>query len=155
MDVVNIKGEKLGYIKDIIIDFNKKNIIGFKVTPYKLLKKNFNVMKEDILYFDKSMVINKINNEEYLKFSDIKKLYVIDKNSNILGMVKDLVFSEKDLEIKALIIARNSISLLTERKVLLIKNMILGEKNILYFNNDDKYELFCIPNINMMVIGEK
>ncbi|WP_010292908.1 PRC-barrel domain-containing protein [Clostridium senegalense] len=73
MDVVNIEGETLGYINDILINFHKKQILGFSVTPYKLLRKNFNVLKEDIIYHNKNMVVKSINKGKYLKFSDIKK----------------------------------------------------------------------------------
>ncbi|MBS5825199.1 MAG: PRC-barrel domain-containing protein, partial [Clostridium argentinense] len=143
MDVLDLKGEKLGYIKDVLINFSKREVIGFRVTPYKLFRKTFSVLIEDVIYFNGSMVINKIDKEEYLAFSDIKKMYVIDKNSKTLGIVKEIIFDGETFEIKALSIAYSLItSMFRERKILLIKDMILGENNLLYIGCEDKYKFY-------------
>jgi uncharacterized protein YrrD len=155
MDVLDLQGEKLGYVKDILINFSKREVIGFKVTPYKLFKKNFSVLKEDIIYFNGAMIINKINKEEYLAFNDIKKMYVIDKNSEILGIVKELIFDGESFEIRAISIAYSLVtSIFKERRILLIKDMILGEDNLLYVGCQDKYSFHCIPHNNFLHIGE-
>lgn len=155
MDVLDLQGEKLGYVKDILINFSKREVIGFKVTPYKLFKKNFSVLKEDIIYFNGAMIINKINKEEYLAFNDIKKMYVVDKNSEILGIVKELIFDGESFEIKAISIAYSLVtSIFKERRILLIKDMILGEDNLLYVGCQDKYSFHCIPHNNFLHIGE-
>ncbi|WP_291567476.1 PRC-barrel domain-containing protein [Clostridium sp. UBA2485] len=155
MDVLDLQGEKLGYIKDILINFSKREVIGFKVTPYKLFRKNFSILKEDIIYFNGAMVINKITKEEYLAFSDIKKMYVIDKNSKILGIVKELIFDGESFEIRAISIAYSLVtSIFKERRILLIKDMILGKDNLLYVGCQDKYSFHCIPHNNFLHIGE-
>ncbi|WP_291579138.1 PRC-barrel domain-containing protein [Clostridium sp. UBA6640] len=155
MDVLDLQGEKLGYVKDILINFGKREVIGFKVTPYKLFKKNFSVLKEDIIYFNGAMIINKINKQEYLAFNDIKKMYVIDKNSEILGIVKELIFDGESFEIRAISIAYSLVtSIFKERRILLIKDMILGEDNLLYVGCQDKYSFHCIPHNNFLHIGE-
>ncbi len=155
MDVLDLQGEKLGYIKDILINFSKKEVIGFKVTPYKLFRKNFSILKEDIIYFNGSMIVNKTNKEEYLAFSDIKKMYVIDKNSKILGIVKELIFDGESFEIRAISIAYSLVtSIFKERRILLIKDMILGEDNLLYVGCQDKYSFHCVPHNNFLDVGE-
>lgn len=153
MDVVDINGKRLGYIKDILINFHEKKVIGFDITPYKLFGKNFNVMKEDVLYFNKYMVVKKISKEKCLKFEDINKMYVIDRNSNILGVVKDLIFDEDEMNIQGVIIATNILNLFLKRQVLLAKNLILGEKNLFYMSTEEKINLECIPN-KFLSIGE-
>ena len=40
MDVVTVEGNKIGFIKDLLIDFNKGKVIGFLVSPYKFFRKN-------------------------------------------------------------------------------------------------------------------
>ncbi|GAA0114440.1 PRC-barrel domain-containing protein [Clostridium senegalense] len=145
MDVVNIEGETLGYINDILINFHKKQILGFSVTPYKLLRKNFNVLKEDIIYHNKNMVVKSINKGKYLKFSDIKKIYVINKNSEVIGIVKDIIFEEKEFKLKGIVVAKNISSLLKERNIFIAKEMILGEKNMFYIGENKKFQLVCVP----------
>ncbi|MGL4730832.1 MAG: PRC-barrel domain-containing protein [Clostridium sp.] len=147
MDVLDINGEKLGYIKDILLSFHDKKILGFSVTPYKFLKKEFNVMKEDIVYYNKSMIVKKINKNKFLKFNDIKKMYVIDKNSQVVGVVKEIVFNKETFSLKGVMVSKNISSLLKEREVLIAKNLILGEKNILYIEENKKFKFVCVPNI--------
>ncbi|WP_461612232.1 PRC-barrel domain-containing protein [Clostridium sp. Marseille-QA1073] len=155
MDVLDLQGEKLGYVKDILINFSKREVIGFEVTPYKLFRKNFSILKEDIIYFNGAMIINKINKEEYLAFNDIKKMYVIDKNSEILGIVKEIIFDGESFEIRAISISYSLVtSIFRERRILLIKDMILGEDNLLYVGCQDKYSFHCVPHNNFLYIGE-
>ena len=50
MDVINIKGKKIGFINDIIVDFKSGEVKGFVISSYKLFQKTLSVLKEDIIY---------------------------------------------------------------------------------------------------------
>lgn len=155
MDVIDINGKNLGYIKDILINFSKEEVVGFKVNPYKFISKDFNILKEDIIYYNSKMLVSKVTKENYLQFSKLKNMYVLDKHCNILGMVNDIIFCGKTFKLKGISIKSGTItSIFKERKVLLVKNLILGEDNLLYFGTEDKFKLVCTPHNNLSkVVG--
>lgn len=147
MDVIDINGKNLGYVKDILINFSKGEILGFKVSPYKLISKDFNILRQDIIYYNTKIVVTKTTKENYLEFSKLKNLYVLDKQSNIIGMVNDIIFCGKTFELQGVSIKSGTItSVFKERKILLIKNLILGEDNLLYTGEDNKFNLVCTPH---------
>lgn len=39
MNVLDIKGRRIGFIKDLLIDFNRSSVIGFAVSSNSILKK--------------------------------------------------------------------------------------------------------------------
>lgn len=147
MDVIDITGKNLGYVKDILVNFSKGEIVGFKVNPYKLLSKDFNILKEDIIYYNTKILVNRTTKDTYLQFSKLKNMYVLDKHSNILGMLNDIIFCGKTFQLKGISIKCGTItSIFKERKILLINKLILGEDNILYFGESDKFNLVCTPH---------
>lgn len=150
MDVVDIKGKKMGYIKDILINFNQRKIVGFKVEPYKIIGKGFNILKEHIIYYNKEVVIDNYIKDNYLEFSSIKNMYVYDISSNFLGSVYELIFDEQNYDIIALCLKFSNIFIgFKERKIVLVKDLILGEKNIIYINSSKCIEFNCSPKFSM------
>ncbi|MPN48672.1 hypothetical protein SDC9_196284 [bioreactor metagenome] len=62
-------------------------------------------------------------------------------------MVNDIIFCEKTFELKGISIKCGTIAgIFRERKILLIKELILGEDNLLYFGNEDKFKLVVTPH---------
>ncbi|MCS4473956.1 PRC-barrel domain-containing protein [Clostridium botulinum] len=57
MNVYYSNGKKVGFIKDILVDFNEERIIGFCVSSYNILNKNNIVLVEDIISINKNMVV--------------------------------------------------------------------------------------------------
>jgi len=148
MDVMNIQGKKIGYIKDLLVDFNKGEVIGFKVSPYRLLGKEFNVLKENIVYYKSQLVINNIVKDKYLEFSSILNMHVIDKCSNILGLVSEIIFGDDDFKIKGLAVKDyNIFSMFKSRSILLKPYLILGDEYILYTAENTNIALECMPNV--------
>lgn len=147
MDVIDINGKNLGYVKDILINFNKRQVTGFKVNPYKFISKGFNIIKEDIIYYNTKILVKKNTKENQLSFSQLRNMYVLDKHSNILGMVNDIIFCGKTFELKGISIKCGTFTgVFRERKILLIKDLILGEDNLLYFGEEDKFKLVVTPH---------
>ncbi|MEG1255293.1 PRC-barrel domain-containing protein [Clostridium sp.] len=148
MDVMNIRGNKIGYIKDLLVDFNKGKVIGFKINPYKLLGKDFNVLKEDIVYYKSQLVISNVIRDKYLEFSTIMNMHVVDKNSNILGLVSEIIFCEDNFEMKGLAVRDyNIFSMFKNREIFLIKDLIIGEGYIFYSGENNNIKLECISSI--------
>lgn len=148
MDVINIQGKKVGYIKDLLVDFNKGEVIGFKINPYRLFGKDFNVLKENIVYYKSQLVINNIVKEKYLEFSTIMNMHVIDKYSNILGLVSEIVFDDDNFKIKGIAVKDyNIFTMFKKRSILLKSDLILGDEYILYSTENTSISLKCMPNI--------
>ena len=133
MNVITVEGKKIGFIKDLLIDFNKGKVIGFQVSPYKFFQKNVSVLKEDIVYFNKEMVVKKVENNIYLPLHTLINMDVIDKCRNIFGMVEDITFTYDTFEIKGIIVSSGFImNLLRGKRIMLVNELMLGEENILY-----------------------
>ena len=147
MDVVSVEGKKIGFIRDLLIDFNKGKVIGFVVSPYKFFHKNVSVLKEDIIYFNKHMVVKKVEKNEYLPLHSFVNMDVIDKCRNVFGMVEDITFASDTFEIKGVIVSSGFITnLLRGKRIMLINELILGEENILYLPNCDEYSFKSMPH---------
>ncbi|MCS4447229.1 PRC-barrel domain-containing protein [Clostridium botulinum] len=105
MNVYYSNGKKVGFIKDILVDFNEERIIGFCVSSYKILNKNNIVLIEDIISINKNMVVKKLERGKYLSFNDIKHLEVIDIEGVLMGVIEDIIINEGNFRIVAIIIS--------------------------------------------------
>jgi uncharacterized protein YrrD len=154
MDVVSVEGNRIGFIRDLLIDFNKGKVIGFVISPYKFFHKNVSVLKEDIIYFNKHMVVKKVEKNKYLCLHSFVNMDVIDKCRNVFGMVEDIIFTCDTFEIKGVIVSSGFITnLLRGKRIMLINELILGEENILYLSNSDEYCFKSMPH-NFFVEGK-
>lgn len=148
MDVLNIDGEKIGYIKDLLVDFNKCEVVGFKINPYKLMKKGFNVLREDIVYQKSKLIVRDTVKEKYLELGSIMNMHVVDGYSNVLGLVCEVLFDDEDYKIKAMSIRKNNLrSMFKNRKIFLIKDLIIGEEYILYNGKNKRISMECLATL--------
>jgi uncharacterized protein YrrD len=155
MNVITVEGKKIGFIKDLLIDFNKGKVIGFQVSPNKLFQKNVSVLKEDIVYFNEDMVVKKIdNNNSFLPLHTIINMDVIDKCRNIFGMVEDITFTYDTFEIKGIIVSSGFImNLLRGKRIMLVNELMLGEENLLYRSKCDEHSFKSMPH-NFFIEGK-
>jgi len=154
MDVVSVDGKKIGFIRDLLIDFNKGIVMGFLISPYNFFRKNLSVLKEDIIYFNNHMVVKKVEKNKYLCLHSFINMDVIDKCGNIFGMVEDINFTYDTFKIKGVIVSSGFIpNLLRGKRIMLINELILGEENILYIPNNYEYCFKSMPH-NFFVEGK-
>lgn len=147
MDVVDIKGKRIGFIKDIIIDFHKGEVNGFIVSTYKLFQKTISVLKKDIVSFNKSMIISRWDRNGYLQLSNIRNMDIINKEGDIIGMAEDILFQEFTFKIHGLIVSTGFIkNILSGKKILLMNSVILGEGSILNISNSTNVDFVSIPH---------
>ena len=147
MEVMDISGKKIGFIKDILIDFNKGYITGFSISSTRLLKKDYTVRKENIISFNNNMVISEISEECELKLSDFKGMDVVNNKGDIIGMVEDIIFNNEDFKINGIIVSTGFIrNLIYGKQIYLIKELILGNKNILYFKEGSNMFFRTVPH---------
>lgn len=153
MDVVDIKGKKIGFVKDIIINFNSAEVEGFIVSSYKFFKNTVNVYVEDIISYSNIMVVKKTCENKVLKFSDIKNIDIIDRDAVVLGMLEDILFDKASFEIKAIIVSTGLLqNLISGKKVFLMKELLLGEEGILKINPVSNMEFSSVPHRLLMEV---
>ncbi|MDF2880998.1 MAG: photosystem reaction center subunit [Clostridiaceae bacterium] len=147
MEVFNVNGRKIGYIKDILMDFNKKKVMGFKVSSSGIFSNSINVLAEDIISFNNVMIVSRFNKNKYFSFSEIKGLDTVDTCGNIIGMIEECIFSENDLSITGLLISTGFFNNFINGKLVIpICNTILGDDNLLNYKQCGKFNLRSMPH---------
>jgi len=136
-NIYDLKGNRIGRTKDILIDFNRGEVVGIKVSNFKLKgKKNYLDVK-NIISFDEDILVTELDYKEGLKFSEIKDMEVIDKEGNVRGELEDLIVDEETYKITGLIISGGIIDkIIKGKEIILINQLILGEDYILYLGDD-------------------
>ena len=146
MNVNKAQGEKLGYINDIFLDINESKIIGFQIKSTNLFKRNLSVNTESIISFNDYMIVKDSEDISKMKFSSIKGMDVLDLKKDIIGIVEDLIICQNTFLIKAIIINSGFLADWTGgKKIILIKDLIIGEKNILC-SRSSKMNFKSIPH---------
>ena len=139
MKVSSIKGKSIGFIKDIIVDFNIGAVLGFSITSYKIFQPCVYILKNNILSYNDSMIVTSCSKGKFLHFTDIAYMNIIDLQGNIIGMIEDIIFDEKTFLINGVVVSTGYITnFLYGKKVFLIKDIIIGRECILYHGNKDK-----------------
>ena len=136
--VYDIKGKKLGSVRDIFIDFYKGKVIGLAVGGYSLRLKNNYTPIDGILNIDDDILVKGCIKGEGLKISEIIGMEVINRYGTIKGVVEDVLIKEDDYSIKGIIVGAGIIDkLIYGREVILINQSILGEDCILYLGDSN------------------
>lgn len=131
--VYDLRGKKLGIVKDVYIDFYKREVKGIKVANYSLLSKKNYVCIEGIINFDEDIIVETLVEGDGLRLSEVMGLEVIDKLGSTKGVVEDILIDEESYEIKGLIVSSGIIEkMIRGKEVILINRSILGEDCILY-----------------------
>jgi Uncharacterized protein conserved in bacteria len=146
LEVININGKRIGFIKDLLLDFNNGKVKGFVISSYNIFKKNQNVFVEDIISFSEIMVIKDVKKYEGLTFKEIKDIDVLDPCGNIIGMLEDILF-DRNFKINAVIITSGFLRKFYKGKIIaLLNQIIIGDNNILYADKERKCRMLSMPH---------
>lgn len=146
MQVYNTKGKSLGFIKDILVDFSREKVLGFSITSYKLFSGGQYVLKEHILAFNNNMIVTDCTTGEFLTLNSIANISVIDIEGSVIGVVEDIVFDEETFNIAGLVISTGYlVNFLYGKKIILLKDVIIGRRNILYTGDNKKILMSNVP----------
>ncbi len=130
--VLDVKGKKIGVVKDILLDFSKAEVTGFKLSSYSLLAKDINISVKDIIYINERIIVRDVWDDDFLEFNNIRHLEVIDKEGNIIGVLEDMIIDPEDYSIKAMVICEGFFyKLFKHKKIISPRQLILGEHNII------------------------
>jgi len=135
--VYNIKGKKVGIIEDLYIDFFLGKVVGFKVSNSSFFSKNNYVDMQDIIDIGEDVIIDSIRKGTGLTFKELKYMEIIDKLSNIKGVLEDIIIDIRDYSIKAIVISSGLIDkMIKGKQIILLNRCVLGEKYILYTGDE-------------------
>ncbi len=156
MEVIHIKNSRVGFVRDLLLDFHKQRITGFEISSYDLVNRRINVMTGDVISFDNSMVIKNTSRGEHLSFNKIKGMDVIDRNGNILGMLEEVLFEERNFIIYGVVLSSGLMNnFLKGKKILLMNELMLGDRNILWSSSSEKLNFSTMPHkVRLMTGGE-
>jgi uncharacterized protein YrrD len=153
-DVMDISGKRLGFIKDLLINFHQGKVFGFSISSYSLFTKSAVIMTEDIVVVGNVMIVKAITKAEFQSFKDLKGMEVINLNGDILGELEDVIF-DNSYGLKGIMISSGPISRLFKAKtILLTSQVILGDHNILYVSKESKVNLQSMPHTDLFAKGE-
>lgn len=145
-EVQDAGGQRIGYVKDLIVDFGQSKVIGFEITPYKFIKKPVYVVMEDVIYSNNSIIVGNTVEGEFLSLARIMDMHVVDSKFNVIGLVSEIIFDSETFAIKAVYIKDSSIfSVFKSRRVILLRDLIVGEDYILYTGRCTKLQMMCLP----------
>lgn len=134
MNVENIKGKKLGVIKDVLVNFKDLKLIGFVLSTYSIFSKEVVINTKDIITFNDFMIINKLGDKDGVPLSKIKNLDVIDICGNTIGVVEDFLFSVETFDIRGLIVSTGLIkNLFYGKRIILPSDFIIGDDSVIYY----------------------
>lgn len=138
--IINSKGKSLGIVEDLLIDITNNCVSGFYVKKSSLTKKYFCVLKENITYLGERIICTKTNEELPFMFNDMKGIEVLDLEGDILGTVESVIFSKKDFKIISFVISEGFLrNYIRGKRVILIGDLIIGDKNLLFVAENNYY----------------
>jgi uncharacterized protein YrrD len=151
MDVVDENGKKLGNVIDIALNMNENKIDGFVVSLNGIRAREVKVKVDNVIVFDKIMVVKEYCMERCLKFKEYKNTDVINIEGKIIGVLNDILY-DSNYNIKGLIVSPGIFNKITRgKRIILPDNVIFGEKNILCFDClDSKICLYSLRHSIMV-----
>lgn len=144
--VIDKDGKNMGEVKDVLINFSKAKVTGFKVSSPSLMAKDINISIKDIIYINERIIAKGKCKDRFLEFNSIRHLEVIDKDDNIVGFLEDIIIDPEDYTIKAMVICEGFLyKLFSHKKIISPRNLILGEDNIIICKREG-IEFMNLPN---------
>ena len=145
LKVFDSNGKKVGVVCDLAIDYFSGKVMGFIITK-KLFSKRDYVDLTNVISLSDTIRTEGVHVHRGLKFSEIKNFDLINKDGHMIGILEDILI-DYDFYIRGLIVVSGLFDKFKNgKRVIQLKETILGEENILFFGN---------KNINMRMIPRK
>ncbi|WP_461204513.1 PRC-barrel domain-containing protein [Clostridium sp. DL1XJH146] len=144
--VINMEGKEIGFVKDVAIDFHNRKIIGLITVSSSILKKNIFIAIENIVSFNKVILIDGYDNKSSLKISDIKGLQIFDCDGKVLGIINDVIFETNTFCINYIVLSKGFLLNIFSGKVIInVNDVIEGDYNFIIKNNS-KIQFSSLPS---------
>lgn len=145
LKVFDSNGKKVGVVCDLAIDYFNGKVIGFIITK-KLFSNRDYVDLTNVISLSDTIMVEGVHVHRGLKFSEIKNFDIINKDGHMIGILEDILI-DYDFYIRGLIVVSGLFDKFRNgKRVIQLKETILGEENILFFGN---------KNINFRMIPRK
>lgn len=136
MEIYNLKGKKNGVVCDISLDFREMSICGFHVESSIPFKNKAFISKNDVVYYSDDLIAKKFTKVFGIAYSSIENMDIYNLEGEILGIVNDIIVDE-DLKLIAVIISSGFLKdIFDGRRILLVKDLIVGDENIVYHGRE-------------------
>lgn len=152
MDVCDLNGKNLGFINDLILNLQEKKISGFELYCRRLLNKNVTILSEDIVCFDKCMIVKEIQKVKanYLNFKEICNSAIFNEKGQIVGLAQDILIDENTFKIKGIVASKGIVNdFICGKKIILIDQLCFGDRNILDKMSNEKITFDVIAKTNL------
>lgn len=145
LKVFDSNGKKVGVVCDLAIDYFNGKVMGFIITKKMFSKRDY-VALDNLISLSDTIITKEVCEYRGLKFSNIKNFDLINKDSNMIGILEDILI-DYDFYIRGLIIVSGVFDKFKNgKRIVNLKDTILGEENILFFGK---------KNINMRMTPRK
>ncbi len=145
LKVFDSNGKNVGVVCDLAIDYFNGKVIGFIITK-KLFSNRDYVDLTNVISLSDTIMVEGVHVHRGLKFSQIKNFDIINKDGHMIGILEDILI-DYDFYIRGLIVVSGLFDKFRNgKRVIQLKETILGEENILFFGN---------KNINFRMIPRK
>jgi len=152
MNVCDITGKKLGFINDLILNFQQEEISGFGLYSHRLFNNNITISSEDVVCFDKCMIVKKVTKikNEYLNFKEICNCDIVNEKGQIIGLAQDILIDENTFKIKGIVVSKGIVNdFICGKKIILIDQLCFGDRNILTKISNDKISFDVTSKTNL------
>jgi uncharacterized protein YrrD len=152
MNVCDLNGKNLGFINDLILNLQEKKITGFELYCRKFLNNNVTVLCNDIVCFDKCMIVKEIQNAKtkYLNFKEICNTDIVNEKGQIVGLAQDILIDENNFIIKGIVVSKGIINdFICGKKIILIDQLCFGDRSILGKISNEKISFDVVAKTNL------
>ena len=152
MNVCDLTGKKLGFINDLILNFQQGRISGFGLYSNKIFNNNITILSEDVVCFDKNMIGKKVQKikANYLNFREICNFDIVNEKGQIVGLAQDILIDEKTFKIKGIVVSKGIINdFICGKKIILIDQLCFGDNSILNKMSNEKISFDVTAKTNL------
>jgi|GEM_PF-5379512 len=148
LDIYNFRHKKIGFSKDIVVDFYKWKIVGISISNSSFFSKKNGFLRNKILDADFERGKITIKDIEVLygdTFSKIKGIEIVDNSECIVGILDDL-FIDDNFRIKAILISCGIIMNFIEGKRVALTEDLKYTSKYIKLNKSIEETLISMPH---------
>lgn len=146
MDVRLENGKKIGFIEDLLVDFEKRVVSGFAISPLSSFRRRVCVYTEDIVSSEDVLTIKKVQKYSEKEFKYYKNTNVFDCENKFIGMLEDVIFDET-YKIKSYVLSGGIIRNIFHGKNIIIPEYLTLEKKRMTYDVDiNEISFLSVPH---------
>ncbi len=148
LDIYNLHEKKIGFSKDIVVDFYKWKVVGITMSNSSFFSKKNGFMQNYISNADfenEKITVRAIDSIKGDTFSKIKGIEIVDNSKCIVGVLDDL-YIDDDYKIKAILISCGLIVNFIEGKRVALTEDLKYNSKYIFLNKKIEDTLISVPH---------